>query len=82
MDYKQEYKNALERAKKIKHDVQTIGCKMDADMLDLIFPELEESEDERIRKEFIGYLESKVSTAEETELLYFKRWIARLSCGY
>ena len=37
-----------------------------------------ESEDERIRKEIIGYLESKVATAEETELLYFERWIAYL----
>ena len=78
MDYEKKYKDALEQAKKIKHDVQNIGCKMDADMLDLIFPELRESEDEKIRKEIIGYLESKISTAEETELLYFKRWIAWL----
>ena len=30
----------MERARKIKHDVQNIGCTMDVDMLDLIFPEL------------------------------------------
>lgn len=41
-------------------------------------PEPRESEDERIRKEIIGYLNSRVPTAEETELLYFKRWIAWL----
>ena len=47
-------------------------------ILEEIFPVLKESEDERIRKEIIGYLNSKVATAEETELLYFKRWIAYL----
>lgn len=44
------YDEALKRARKIKHDINNIGCCIDADMLDIIFPELAESEDERIRK--------------------------------
>ena len=50
----------------------------DTEALYEVIPELRESEDEKVRKEIIGYLESKVATAEETELLYFKRWIAYL----
>ena len=57
--YEQAYKNALERAKQIKHDVQNIGCKMDADMLDIIFPELRESEDEKVRKAIFKALSKK-----------------------
>ena len=53
MDYEKAYKEALKRAKQVKHDVINIGCKMDPDMLDIIFPELAESEDERIRKELL-----------------------------
>lgn len=47
MDYKKMYKEALERAKKVKHDVENIGCSMSPDMLELIFPELAESEEEK-----------------------------------
>ena len=44
MDYEKAYKEALERAKKL------YGCpEYDAE-LEEIFPELRESEDERIRK--------------------------------
>ena len=61
------YDEALEQAKKIKHDVQTIGCKMDADMLDLIFPELCESEDERIRKEIEFAIMQMPSARQDTK---------------
>lgn len=50
MDYEKKYNEALERAKKVKHDIENIGCSMAPDMLEVIFPELAESEDERIRK--------------------------------
>ena len=53
MTYEEKYNQALEQAKKIKHDITTIGCTMDVDMLDLIFPEFVEDEDEKIRKELI-----------------------------
>lgn len=51
MDYKKEYKEALERARGIKRDIENAGCAMHTDMLDVIFPELAESEDERARKD-------------------------------
>ena len=57
---------------------QAVGLNYVKELIDITFPELKESEDERIRKEIIGYLNSRVATAEETELLYFKRWLAYL----
>ena len=51
MDYEQKYKDALERAKEI-HNEHKAQC---ADIMIKIFPELKESEDERIRKELIKY---------------------------
>ena len=76
MDYEKKYKDALERARKIKHDVQNIGCKMDSDMLDLIFPELAESEDERIRKELITAIDEGRVFDIDKEVA--DRWIAWL----
>lgn len=72
MDYEKKYKEALALARSY-YDKDSMNA-----FLDTIFPELRESEDERIRKEIIDYLNSRVATAEETELLYFKRWIAYL----
>lgn len=51
MDYKEEYQNALERAKK--------GLPIDE-----VFPELKESEDERIRKEMIHWLKGFIGEEE------------------
>lgn len=67
MDYKEEYQKALERAKK--------GLPIDE-----VFPELKESEDERIRKEIHAYL---FNTLHNTQQLTprtneFERWIAYL----
>lgn len=51
MDYEQKYKDALERAKEIyKTDFK-------ANWLENLFPELNQSEDERIRKAIIGYID-------------------------
>ena len=64
MDYKEEYQNALERAKK--------GMPIDE-----VFPELKESEDDRIRKEMMIALKE----AEDSIVLTpFKKksWIAYL----
>jgi hypothetical protein len=57
MDYEKLYKNALERAKKW-HDAPNID-KMPTygnRIIEEIFPELKESEDERIRKEIIEFI--------------------------
>jgi len=59
MDYKQKYEQALERAKKEykNHEAFKGFC----EMLVYIFPELKESEDERIRKALIQYIKYNVS---------------------
>lgn len=50
MDYEKKYKDALERASKYNFDDAKQVVK---DLITYIFPELKESEDERIRKEII-----------------------------
>lgn len=52
-NYEKKYKDALDRASHIK-DYNTIGTPQE--IAELIFPELRESEDERIRKEIISAL--------------------------
>ena len=55
MDYEKKYKNALTIARsrfKIEKDESVLTC------LGMMFPELRESEDERIRKEMISFLRS------------------------
>lgn len=59
MDYEQKYKDALERAKRMFSEKE----------LNYLFPELKESEDERIRKEIIEYI--KTGT-------YHKNWVVWL----
>lgn len=59
MNYEEKYKEALERAKKVKHDIENIGCSMAPDILEVIFPELAESEDERIRRKMIEHFKAK-----------------------
>lgn len=58
MDYEKKYNEALERAKYVLHTVETAGCAMHKDLLTEIFPELRESEDERIRKWLADYFSS------------------------
>lgn len=53
MNYEQKYKEALERASHIK-DNNTVGTPQE--IAEHIFPELRESEDERIRKELIEFI--------------------------
>ena len=77
MNYEQKYNAALEQAKKELKTCGSLNCDA-ARLIFRLFPQLREIEDEKIRKEIIGYLNSKVATAEETELLYFKRWITYL----
>ena len=66
MNYEKLYKEALEKASKLRvqNPFDTVG-----QMVEHIFPELKESEDERIRKEIIEYI--KTGT-------YHKDWVAWL----
>lgn len=54
MNYEEKYKEALERAKKL-HDSYNL-MHISVDEIEQIFPELAESEDERIRKEIVSAL--------------------------
>lgn len=63
MNYEQNYKEALERARKIIKDYENRGLKDNLfyakEDFGVIFPELKESEDEKIRKNIISFLRSK-----------------------
>ena len=53
MDYEKKYKEAIEKATALYKAAEPMsGCNV---LLETIFPELEESEDEKIRKELIKY---------------------------
>lgn len=55
MNYKKAYEEALERAKEL-HDKHPLGEPPTWTICEQIFPELRESEDEKIRKEIIDFL--------------------------
>lgn len=75
MDYEQKYKAALEWMRDV-YPTLTGTSKEDAEHF---FPELTESEDERIRKDLIGYLAHRADvTAFIDEGEDCKRWIAYL----
>lgn len=59
MNYEKKYKEALEKARYVLHTVETAGCVMHKDLLEEIFPELRESEDERIRRTLVEYFGPK-----------------------
>ena len=72
MDYKELYEQALERAKNLYAGVHK-GCK---EVIDNIFPELRESEDEKIRKELIQAIDEGRVFDIDKEVA--DRWIAYL----
>lgn len=75
MNYEQKYKEALGRAKKFYNNE---GCRVGMTPVDLevIFPELKESEDERVRKQIISFL--KEFEYDHYRCLDFSSWIAWL----
>ena len=66
------YDKALERAKNTIEVNQTIPDIVEC--VESLFPELKESEDERIKEDIITYL----STVEDKELIPYESWIAWL----
>lgn len=75
MDYEKEYKESLERARQIHDGNPSSGTAMV--VCEQIFPELAESEDERIRKDLITYLKSvQGETLDLT--ISVPKWIAYL----
>ena len=71
-DYKKKYEEALERAR----EELGSGC-FDRGTIEYIFPELKESEDEKIKKEIIrivdGYFPDKASTQREKYIAWLKK---------
>ena len=64
MDYKKEYKAALERCREF---YAKLGNKQLKEEVEDIFPELKESEDDKIRKWIIAYLENRVMNTSITD---------------
>ena len=56
MNYEKAYKEALERARKLYHAAKVLEYEQDIKDYEEIFPELRESEDERLRKTTIAFL--------------------------
>lgn len=57
MDYEKAYKYALERARNLHKDAIDMEESLLAKQCEIIFPELKESDDEKIRKELIEFVE-------------------------
>ena len=75
MDYKKLYEQALERARVLRQEAIDNGYVLDyIKDYETIFPELQESEDERIRKELCAYLEE----ADDIDKATINRWLAWL----
>ena len=62
MNYEKAYKDALERAKKQHSRTIIANLPGDREKIEEIFPELRESEDEKIRKEMIGFMSSQLKS--------------------
>jgi hypothetical protein len=73
MNYEKEYKEAFERARTI-HNEHRAQC---ADVMVKVFPELCESEDEKIRKELIAFL-NHYHTGQGKTVVYDNDWISWL----
>ena len=74
MDYKERYEQALKKAKSIYRDATKEHCSH-TDWLEHIFPEIQESEDEKIRNEIIEYIKSRrICTPHDI----YDSWIAWL----
>ena len=65
MDYEKKYKEALERARIEYKNEQSKGNIWVCENLSTIFPELLESEDDRIRKELIEFVKSRGGFKQE-----------------
>ena len=74
MNYEKKYKEALERARKL-YEQGTI-----TESLSHVFPELKESEDERIRKHLIGVVELYYGNTDEQEKKDCLDWLEK-QCG-
>ena len=77
MDYKKKYKDALEKAKSMIDDLRKGEDILAVSNLESMFPELKESEEERIRKEIIRVLKGEISFTSEKENEKFIAWLEK-----
>lgn len=82
MDYEKKYKEALQKAKQ-RLDCDKNGfISTDKALLLSMFPELKESEDEKIRKELIDFLQETIDNVGKSPNIWTmsnaKKWIAWL----
>ena len=73
--YEQKYKCAIKQAKKELEAYDSLDCDA-ARQIFRLFPELEESKDDRIKKEIIRYLDRKIISSNfDEDIATFKGWI-------
>lgn len=74
MNYKEKYKKSLERASKLKvqNPFDTVG-----QMVEHIFPELKESEDEKIKREIIAYINELADLKNEKIPTNWLAWLEK-----
>ena len=78
MNFEQKYKKAIDQAKKELEACGSLDCDAVRQIFRL-FPELAESEGERIRKEIIRYLDREITLSNfGGDVATFKEWIAWL----
>lgn len=65
-DYKKKYDEALERAKNLHKDAVEMENNMTTKTCEIIFPELKESEDEKIRKRILLSLEKDLMATKNS----------------
>lgn len=77
MDYKKKYEEALERARK----VHTTNVDENKKSTEYIFPDLKESEDEKIRKDILSFaenmLKNNISKAQKDKFKFWISWLEK-----
>ena len=78
MNYEERYNQALKRAEVEQETFFNLGNVSAKTAIERIFPELRESEDEKIRKEIIEYLKGFIPHHDDNLVAKSKVWIAWL----
>jgi len=77
MDYEKKYKEALERARKSYVNSIKQGWTCDKVIYEEIFPELKESEDEKIRKDIIAILKGQIPYTSGEDAKKYISWLEK-----
>ena len=75
--YEKKYKDALERARKLYKDAITLQLEQDIKDYETIFPELADSEDERIRNLIINHLTQERGSLSNDEAAEAIAWLEK-----